>query len=123
MLNFLDNRGILKHTNDNDGYSTQLKYSRLNIRTNLDIDLTPTTLVQLNLMANFSEHNRPNASTGNIFNAIYDVPAALPIYSKNGGYGATSTYKNNPVSLIAGTGYSRSQTRAMYADMHLRQNL
>lgn len=124
MLNFLDNRGILKHTNDNDGYSTQLKYSRLNIRTNLDIDLTPTTLVQLNLMANFSEHNRPNASTANIFNAIYDVPAAaLPIYSKNGGYGATNTYKNNPVSLIAGTGYSRSQTRAMYADMHLRQNL
>ena len=80
MLNFLDNRGILKHTNDNDGYSTQLKYSRLNIRTNLDIDLTPTKLVQLNLMANFSEHNRPNASTANIFNAIYDVPAALPIY-------------------------------------------
>lgn len=124
MLNFLDSRGMFKHTSDNDGYSAQLKYSRLNIRTNLDIDLTPTTLVQLNLMANFSEHNRPSTSTDNIMSAIYSVPsAAIPVYSKGGGYGATTTYTNNPVALIAGVGYARSQTRAMYADMHLRQNL
>lgn len=124
MLNFLDNRGILKPTEENDGYSTQFKYSRLNIRTNLDITVSPTTTVQLNLLGNFTEHNRPGESTENIFNAIYQVPAgAFPIKAGNGMWGGTTTYSNNPVALISGRGYARSQTRAMYADMHLRQDL
>lgn len=123
MLNFLDNRGILKHTNDNDGYSTQLKYSKLSVRTNLDIDLTDKTLLQLNLMGNFSEHNRPSTSTSNLFNAIYTIPsAAIPIKTDKNIFGATTTYSNNPVALISGVGYARSQTRAMYADLHLRQD-
>ena len=124
MLNFLDNRGILKPTEETDGYSTQFKYSRLNIRTNLDITVTPTTTVQLNLLGNFSEHNRPGESTGNIFSALYQVPSgAFPVKTDRGIYGGTTTYSNNPVGLIAGRGYARSQTRAMYADMHLKQDL
>lgn len=124
MLNFLDNRGILKPTEENDGYSTQLKYSRLNVRTNLDITVSPTTTVQLNLMGNFSEHNRPGESTSNIFSALYQVPSgAFPIKTERGVYGGTTTYDNNPVALIAGRGYARSQTRALYADMHLKQDL
>lgn len=124
MLNFLDNRGILKPTGVNDGYSTQFKYSRLNLRTNLDITVSPTTTVQLNLLGNFSEHNRPNQSVDDIFNALYQVPSgAFPIKTDRGVYGGTSTYSNNPVAYIAGTGYARSQTRAMYADMHLKQDL
>lgn len=124
MLNFLDNRGILKPTEETDGYSTQLKYSRLNIRTNLDITVTPTTTLQLNLLGNFSEHNRPGESTENIFSALYQVPSgAFPVKTNRGIYGGTTTYGNNPVALIAGRGYARSQTRAMYADMHLRQDL
>ena len=124
MLNFLDNRGILKPTEETDGFSTQLKYSRLNIRTNLDIMVTPTTTVQLNLLGNFSEHNRPGESTGNIFSALYQVPSgAFPVKTDRDIYGGTTTYSNNPVGLIAGRGYARSQTRAMYADMHLKQDL
>lgn len=124
MLNFLDNRGILKPTEETDGYSTQLKYSRLNVRTNLDITVTPTTTVQLNLLGNFSEHNRPGESVNNIFGALYQVPAgAFPVKNDNGIYGGTTTYSNNPVGLIAGRGYARSQTRALYADMQLQQDL
>ena len=123
-LSFLDNRGILKPTETNDGYSTQFKYSRLNVRTNLDITVSPTTTVQLNLMGNFSEHNRPNQSIDDIFKALYQVPSgAFPIKTDRGIYGGTSTYSNNPLGYIAGTGYARSQTRAMYADMHLKQDL
>ena len=124
MLNFLDNRGILKPTEETDGFSTQLKYSRLNVRTNLDITVTPTTTVQLNLLGNFSEHNRPGESTDNIFSALYQVPSgAFPIKTDRDIYGGTTTYSNNPVGLIAGRGYARSQTRALYADMHLKQDL
>ena len=70
QLNYLNDNGILEPTSDNDGYSTQFKYSKLNIRTNLDITVSPTTTVQLNLFGNFSEHNRPGETTSNIFQCI-----------------------------------------------------
>ena len=124
MLNFLDNRGILQPTGDNDGYSTQLKYSKLNVRTNLDIAASPTTTVQLNLLGNFSEHNRPGTGVSDIFTALYQVPAAaFPIKTERGIWGGTTTYGNNPVANISGKGYARSQTRALFADMHLKQDL
>lgn len=124
MLNFADNRGLLKPTELNEGYSGQQKYSKLNIRTNLDITVTETTKVQLNLLGNFTEHNRPGTTTGDLFERLYQVPSgAFPVKTSNGVWGGTTVYGNNPVASIAGTGYARSQTRAMFADLHLSQDL
>lgn len=124
QLNFLDDRGILQPTDLNDGYSTQFKYSRLNIRTNLDIQATPTTRLKLNMFGNFSEHNRPGTETDNIFSALYKVPSgAFPIKTKNNVYGGTTSYANNPIAYIAGTGYARSQGRVLFADLSLEQDL
>ena len=124
MLNFLDSRGLLQPTEDNDGYSTQQKYSKLNIRTNLDITVSPTTTVQLNFLGNFTEHNRPGTVTDDLFEAIYQVPAgAFPIKTERGVWGGTTNYSNNPVALISAKGYARSQTRALFADMNLNQDL
>ena len=47
QLNYLNDKGILAPTNDNEGYSTQFKYSRLNFTTNLDIKLGKTTRLGL----------------------------------------------------------------------------
>lgn len=124
MLNFLDSRGLLQPTEDNDGYSTQQKYSKLNIRTNLDITVLPTTTVQLNFLGNFTEHNRPGTVTDDLFEAIYQVPAgAFPIKTERGVWGGTTNYSNNPVALVSAKGYARSQTRALFADMNLKQDL
>ena len=123
MLNFLDNRGILQPTGDNDGYSTQLKYSRLNIRTNLDIEVSPTTTVQLNLLGNFTEHNRPGTTSDDLFDMLYQTPSgAFPIKTEKGIWGGTTVYGNNPIAAISAKGYARSQTRALFADIHLKQD-
>lgn len=124
QLNFLDERGILKPTDLNEGYSTQFKYSRLNVRTNLDIQVSSTTQLKLNMFGNFSEHNRPGTGTADIFDALYRVPSgAFPVRTKNNVFGGTTSYANNPIAYIAGTGYARSQGRALFADMELAQDL
>lgn len=124
QLNYIDDRGILEPTDWNDGYSTQFKYSRLNIRTNLDIKVSETTQVKLNLFGNFNEQNRPSKTASDIFGALYQVPAgAFPVKTKNGMFGGTTQYANNPIALIAGTGYSRPQGRVMLADIDLKQRL
>lgn len=124
QLNFLDDRGILEPSRDTDGNKTQFKYSKLNVRTNLDLQLTSSTYLKINLLGNISEHNRPGTTPENIFKALYNVPpGAFPIRTKNGVWGGTKDYANNPIAFIAGTGYARSQGRTLYADMTLNQNL
>lgn len=124
QINFLDDRGILKPVANNDGYSTQFKYSKLNIRTNLDVQLGKTTQLELSLLGNFSEHNRPGRAIQDIFTALYKVPSgAFPLKTSRGIWGGTSVYSNNPIAYISDTGYARSQSRSLYADMVLKQDL
>lgn len=78
---------MLQPTNDNDGYSTQQKYSKLNIRTNLDITVSPTTSVQLNFMGNFTEHNRPGTVTDDILQRCIRFLQELSPLKRKGEYG------------------------------------
>lgn len=124
QLNYLNDIGIFRPVADNDGYSTQLKYSKLNIRTNLDITLTRYTQLQLNIFGTFSEHNRPGATIGDIFGALYRTPSGVfPIKNDRYNWAGTTDIGDNPVAMISGTGYARSQQRNFYADMKLSQNL
>ena len=124
QLNYLNDIGIFRPVANNDGYSTQLKYSKLNIRTNLDITLTRYTQLQLNIFGTFSEHNRPGATIGDIFGALYRTPSGVfPIKNDRYNWAGTTDIGDNPVAMISGTGYARSQQRNFYADMKLSQNL
>lgn len=126
LLNLQNNRGFIKNTDMNDGYSTQNKYSRANFRTNLDIDLSPKTRMQANIMGVLNEFSRPGLGSDNLMQKIVSVPsAAFPIKTEDGLWGGNSTWDgySNPVALTQGRGYSKGHTRALYADMMLRQDL
>ena len=126
MLNLQNNRGFIKNANANEGYSTQDKYSRLNFRTNLDINLTSTTTMQANISGILNEFSRPSSSGDNLIGKIYTTPAAaFPVKTENGLWGGNNTWNGdyNPVYLAQGHGYSKGHTRALYADMTLKQDL
>lgn len=124
QLSYLNDLGLLRPTEENDGYSTQLKYSRLNLRSNLDIAINRNTELQLNILGTFSEYNRPHSSLESIFSALYSVPsAAFPIKSLNGVWGGTTEISTNPVAMISGTGYDRVQQRDFYADTRITHKL
>lgn len=125
MLNLQNNRGFIKNPMAS-GISTQDKYSRFNFRSNLDIDLTPTTRLQTNISGVLSEFSRPSSSGDDLIGKLYTVPsAAFPVKTENGLWGGNNTWSGdyNPVYLAQGHGYSRGNTRALYADMNLRQDL
>ena len=58
-LNLLSDKGFIKSPNETEGYSTQDKYVRGNMRVNLDIDLTPTTMLKVNMAGILSEVSQP----------------------------------------------------------------
>jgi TonB-linked SusC/RagA family outer membrane protein len=126
LMNLQDNNGFIAHPNMNSGYSTQNKYSKANLRFNLDIDLTNTTSVQVNLDGVLLETLRPGLSSDGLWDKIYTVPAAaFPVKTESGLWGGNATWDgySNPVALTEGRAYSKAHTRALFGDMTLKQNL
>lgn len=125
MLNLVTDKGFIANANLNDGYSTQDKYSKANLRTNWDIDLTPSTKMKLNLLGTLSEVNKPGDSA-DLWDMIYTLPsAAFPIQTENGLWGGNTTWAGtmNPVAQSRDAAYTKGHNRSLYADMTLRQDL
>lgn len=126
MVNLQNNRGFIKNFDTNADYSTQEKYSKANFRTNLDIDLSPKTKMQANIMGILNEFSRPGMGSDNLISKLYQLPsAAFPIRTESGLWGGNTTWGENwnPVALTEGRAYSKGHTRGLYADMSLRQDL
>ena len=125
LLNLVTDKGFVADANMNDGYSTQNKYSKANLRTNLDMDLTSTTKMTLNLLGTLAESSKPGDSA-DLWSMIYSLPAtAFPVKTENGLWGGNTTWDGtlNPVAQAQDAAYTKGHERSLYADMTLKQNL
>jgi len=126
LINIISDRGLINEASFDPDYSGQLSSLSANIRTNLDINLTPTTLMQTNLLAQISESNRPGALTdASLMTALYTLPSnAYPVRNYDDSWGGgSSIYPMNPVANSSSTGYAVSHSRGIYADFLLKQDL
>lgn len=130
MLDYTDGRGLLKNT-DRENYSSQLKFSKANIRTNLDAQLTSSTKMQVNAVGSFIETNRPyGADPAGLTWMLYQTPSsAFPIMNDPNGelagvWGGNTTYGvNNPVAQVQASGFQKSHSRLFQGDVSLTQDL
>ncbi len=123
-LNLLSDKGFIKSPNMTDGYSTQDKYVKGNLRINLDLELTKTTALKVNLFGSLSEQSAPGKDT-DLWKLIYSTPAAAMPVKANGLWGGSETWAgtSNPVAQATGASYYKYHTRDLYADMTLTQRL
>lgn len=125
MANVITEAGFIKKPNVNDGYSTQDKFSRGNVRMNLDIDLTPTTLLSVNVFGSLTEQQRPG-DQADLWDMMYTVPsAAFPIKAEDGHWGGSNTWAGtlNPVAQSIGAAYYKNHIRSLFTDLTIKQNL
>ena len=125
MLDLISDKGFIKSPNENDGYSTQDKYVKGNLRMNLDIKLTPTTDVKVNLLGMLQETSRPG-SQADLWDMVYTVPsAAFPIKDENGLWGGSDVWAgtSNPVAQSIGAAYYKNHVRSLFFDVALKQDL
>lgn len=106
MVNYQDEEGLFNdEANTDERYESNLKFERFNLRSNLDIDLTSSTRLKLNIAGEIINNHRPDANVDRVMNALYSVPAgAFPVRTVNDNWGGTEYYDNNPVALINATG-------------------
>ena len=125
ILDYTDARGLYKNP-DQGAWNSQLKYSKANIRTNVDFQVTKSTRVRTNILAIFMETNGvPYLSSNDAWWHLYKVPAlAFPIKTQGGVWGGSQTYGDyNLVAKATGTGYAKTHQRQIWADMTLEQDL
>jgi len=131
LANLVSNDGFIAHPNMNSGYSTQNKYSKGSLRTNLDIDLTKNTKLIFNVVGNLSEESGPGVNSTtygmlNLWSMIYTLPSAsYPIKLQDGTWGGNSTWlgTSNPVAISEAASYSKTHTYSDFMDINLKQNL
>lgn len=121
-LNYQNDHGLYNHTEEFEDFSTQLDYDKVNFRTNLDIDLTPSTFAQVNFAGYVMSHQRPKIE--DIVGDAFAIPSALfPVKNYDGSWGGTNLFGNNPVAELSATGYNLMHKRNFLIDVRLNQDL
>lgn len=125
MANFVYSDGFIKNPNRNTGYSTQDKYVRGNVRTNLDVDLWQYTQLKTNIFTSIGEMQTPGANA-DLWGMIYSTPAlAFPVKNEFGVWGGNSTWSgdNNPVAQSTDAAYYKIFDRQLFFDAEIDQDL
>lgn len=129
-VDFTHEGDLFKKQENHRGYTAGYGFNRINVRSNLDFDLTKTTRFSANLFGSNGARRAPRGGIdgdGQYWKSAYrTAPDALrPIYS-NGlyGYYAISDYDvPNSVRLLALSGSETKTTTKINTDFSLNQNL
>lgn len=124
-FDYVDTRGALKNTDQKD-YNSQLRQSKLNVRANIDFNITNTTLMSVNLFGVFQETKAPSSmSASNAAYSAYYIPAsAFPYKTSTGLWGGNETFGDaNPAARIQESGFYKTHQRQLSVDGKLSQKL
>jgi TonB-linked SusC/RagA family outer membrane protein len=121
---FYDQDGSYKVTKQN-GYNPNVNFKRYDFRTNLDIDLSPTTLLSMNLDAMLVSSRYPGLSASKIwYNAYLTPPIAFPIQYPDGSWaGPYNNVGSNPLNEIQNTGYATEFRPTIQSIFSINQKL
>lgn len=112
-----------------DTFDSKMKYSRYNFTTNLNIDVTPTTKVEIGAQGYLGEGNYPAISSADLYRSAMDIsPVEYPkmFFVDGEPYipgTSTNNNLNNPYSQATRRGYDNLTKNQIYSNLRLTQDL
>ena len=112
-------RGIMER-DDSQSWDGSTKLTRYNVRSNVDVDITKTTLLKINIGGYLQRQNKVNHDIEDLFNVAFNTPPFVhpTIYSN-----ARKDGNQNPWALATQTGYQRLSNSKIESQASLEQNL
>lgn len=123
----------LYHSNTVENYNANLKYERYNLRSNIDMELTKTTKMSVDLAGYFVKQNAPMTPANDLWSIISMSPRYLfPMVYSDGSFAEHPQYsagsvgtaeRANPYNLLNNMGYTKNWTVTVQSRVNLVQNL
>ena len=134
-FDFQNEGDMTKIWDNNQGYEGGYAYNRLNVRSNLDFQITKTTQFKVNLAGSNAQQKSPRyyyGNNGEFFQqqnwagAYRMPPNVYPVKFSNGAWGysrlAASNMANSPMN-VATAGYALATITRVFTDFALEQDL
>lgn len=127
---FLHEGDLFRVFDNNRGYKPGFGFNRLNARTNLDFQLTPSTLFKVNLSGSYGVRKSPWGFSGSQYGAWIDAYTTapdvfMPVYADGswGYYAPNEGRAENSARSLAIGGELYQTTTRITTDFSLEQNL
>lgn len=124
---YFSEKGVFKD-NPNDRYKTNIGLKRFNLRSNIDLEVTKTTQVSVDLSGQYLLTNYPGTGTGTIFRQMLLTPPYVfpAVYSD----GTIATFEKerdanmrNPYNMLMNSGYAKEWRSSIQSNVNLLQDL
>ncbi len=123
---YYNETGMFK-SNPLENYNANIGLKRYNLRSNVDMDITSTTKLSVDMSGQYKTKNNPGNSSDAIFKHIVLFPTHLiPFTWSDGTASAVSSDaegKYNPYSMLNYSGYKKTWTASMQTKATLKQKL
>lgn len=125
---FIQNGNLRNFSDPEEKVNTNYFYRRFNLRTNLDVRVTKSLNMRLDMSSRFGDINQPHAK--NIVSEIYDYskirPFSAPFINPNGSYAFASDTKSQLATInsrLATGGYDRQKRTDFNMLLNAKQQL
>jgi len=126
-VGYQNKQGVFNQDNSANKYDVDVNYHQYNFRANIDANITPTSILSLNINDVVSTQNIPGYDNNN---ALWDAqanltPVTVPVRYSNGllpAYGSSAN-QITPYVLLNYTGYKNVATNTVNMKMNLEQKL
>lgn len=125
---YMDEEGVYKD-NPNPDYDSNVTIQRYNLRSNIDLDITSTTKMSVDLSGQYINRTAPSKTANEIFNGMTLFPVHLiPMIYSDGTASEhpesdNSGLRQNPYNFLFFSGYNRNWETTIQTKVTLEQKL
>jgi TonB-linked SusC/RagA family outer membrane protein len=125
LFSYVGDKGNIVTDPSINRYSTQNKWDKYSIRTNIDVQITSKLNLEAGVSSMFSFVNNPSNTSGvGLYRLLMDYnPNVHPVLNADKSIAGTQMYTNNPYKVSNYSGYSESFNRYVTATTRLNFDL
>lgn len=114
-------------SNTSEGYNANTGLQRFNLRSNVDMDITNTTKLSIDLSGQYKTRSQSASSSDQVFGAITVCPVfIIPFYYSDGSLSQLTReadQRTNPYNLLNQSGYMKTWSASVQSKVQLEQKL
>jgi TonB-linked SusC/RagA family outer membrane protein len=108
---------------DQDGLYKSLNYKRYNLRLNLDLKVTNTTTVSIDVSGRLEKRTAPTTGISQIFEHTLRNPPTIPAEYPGVGYAQVGSYVNTLRAIDPAAGYDNSENNTLLTNLTIEQQI